>query len=237
MKKVLPIMLALAMSVTVMSGCAEKKETTGDTPEEATVEKKEESGDTPEAVVEKYYDAVTDGDFEEALKYTTGDHKEEQEEKIDKDVVLENMIEPYCDAFGVDIKDVEDDLFESYMDLQKKIQKGIDDIEIEEAEIDDDEATVVVTLTCYDGDVVNGAIENEALMKVFNITSIPSNISDQIKQSFDEDQRIDYLLKYFDTMFDMMIEACKDADTIEQELEYTLVKEDGKWLISEKDEK
>ncbi|MDO4618097.1 MAG: hypothetical protein Q4B31_01075 [Clostridia bacterium] len=255
MKKILSILLVLAMSVSVMAGCKDKAKqeqaSTEETKQEKITEEEKETEEKDsekktdkekvEEIVEEYLEAVQDGDIEKAVEYITGDYKEEMEKQLDKEYVSENILKDIFSDLDVELDNVKDEGYEIYIDALKEMTKLTSNVEITEVSVDGDEASVTYTAEYYDENSIDSSEAdekmNEVIMEVFGISDTSAVLDfSELMGAVPEDEREEKAIEFFEKYMNCFVELCKQADKKEKETEVTLVKEDGEWLISEEND-
>lgn len=216
MKK-LSIILAAMLAMTSFAGCQKKEE-----------EKKADTS-KPEAIVEKYCDDLLANDLGDYEDYFSEDADVDKDEFAEGDLIgamMADMPSEYEDFWG-----------------EKEVEKVADAIletaeyEIAEVEEDGDESKVTVATTMADTDAFGNIDGTELVLESMGLdpeTATEEDLYEALeKYGLDENSTEEEVMEAIaDDMIDYIIDMIKDADTVENESVYTVVKnDDGEWRI------
>lgn len=223
--KLLALILALLMAASFFVACdkdndpdsaleSDNEVTEEEEKEEKKKEKEEEEEkEAIEKVVENYYDVFlgkikSSSDLEDALEYCIEDD-DAYDNVLERIEVFEEMIKTDSESTGVD----EDMLEEFYVEFFNQCVKS-GEYEINDIEIDEDEASVKISTTSTD------TVEaTKALLTKANLC---------LQECEAEGKPYEEAVKYCTENMDEILE---DVDTIEEDKTIILEKVDGKWLI------
>lgn len=232
MKKLLALLLTLAMSMSVMTGCNNKSK------DENTNSEQKVEETTPEESAKDFLDDLTSGKFDKLADYATGDAKEDVEEVVEQFTSLvegltETEIIPGLTLDQDKIEDVSDAIFSTIS------------YEIKDVEVDGDKATVDIVLSVPDFEDMFS--DEEVLMEMMGISNEDDLVDMLVKLSgkssmedlntLTEEEQNELISKVVDKLFSNMIDYIdKNAskmDKVDEKGSIEYVKEDGKWMISE----
>lgn len=231
MKK-LSIILAMMLAMTTFAGCEkedEKSETKKETKVEDKADKKSDKKaeeDSPESIVEAFLD--------DAFAQTLGDYEDYFAEDADAEDDFEAFKTMEFATEGVDmiVEAVGDELGEEF------ISAIYDALEYEVVDVKEDGDTAEVTISLKAPDFENLEMDEEEMMiEVMGIdpsTATEDEILEWMEENgIDENSTDEDMMEIFGQgMVDYMIEVMNDADKVEEEVVYTVVKnDDGEWKI------
>ena len=218
MKNITKILFALMLCLAVVFAtvaCNEEKKdegTSGDAEKEAT------------EALENCLDAAMELDFDEAQDYMLD--ADGELDGIDKDYLLEMLMEEKGGDIPEEYKDELEDMCEKFFDL------ALDNFsyKIEKTEVkSDDEVVFEVKLTVPDVDFNLDFDEEYAQELVVDLYN-----KGKINESMSEQEVYDVLIpEIFDAMYE---EIKKSIDTETKTTDVTVVKKDGKWYVDPKGE-
>ena len=232
MKK-LSIILAMMLAMTTFAGCEkedEKSETKKETKVEDKADKKSDKKaeeDSPESIVEAFLDDAFSqslGDYED---YFTEDADAEDDFDSFKDMdFIGDDVDALTEMFGEDLgEDMIDSIYDTF------------EYEVEDVEVDGDEAEVTITLKSPDFE--NLEIDEEEMMAEVMGIDLETATEDELLEwlednGLDENSTEEDIMEVIgEDLVDYIIDVMKDADKVEEESVFTVVKnDDGEWRIS-----
>ena len=233
MKKLLALLMALCLGLTMFTACGNKEEGEDTKKEEkAEKEEKEESAeDEAKKVVESFMDAFVEFDMKEAAKYVDDDSFIDELGAESKD----DMIDVVMDMMGEEVGEYAD-MFEPLAELI--VDKFIDSMSYEitdTEESDDDEFTFTVELTSADfesvdfeeifGSVLDQEASEELAMELIENGTITEDMTEE-----------EMLAVVFEEVIKIAEDTIEDLDieTTKEEQEIVVVKDDDEWIIDAK---
>ncbi len=213
MKKMLSLLLALAMVLTVMAGCQKQPQPVKDKSELA------------KEAVENYMEALMLFDFKEASTYTTNPEKMMESAPYDD---LDDATNSILEAVPQDFAAYEDSIL-TYADAMFRTMQEAMSYEIIGIEEDGDDYVATIELTTIN---TNGADVMTQMMEDVNIEELLLQLLEDgtINENMTEQELMDILIP---AMFEKMADVVKNVplETTTTEETISIIEVDGKWLI------
>ena len=216
-KKLLALLLAVLMTVSLLAACGVETSTTKD---EEKKEKKLSPEEQVEEVVTAYVEAIIDFDGEEAAEYVSedSDHYDEVLE-LSRDALIDSFVSGAGMSSAGDAAEV---FMEFIEDVLGSITYEIGDIDV-----DDDTATVEITLTTPDFDAVGERFSNPS--ELFTEDELSDLYAEMIEMQTNGETEDAVLVKVVERMIEKV--DIDDLDTTEEESVITLEKDGKDWII------
>lgn len=231
MKKLLSIVTILAVCSSMAVGCGKKDDTASKSNDTKTEQKVSKKASTPKDTIEKAMDSLIALNFDKLADYM-----------VDEDAVSE-LTEEF-DTITSSFTELEDMGMES-SDIDNLLTSitGTIEYEILDCEENDDNASVTISLSIPDFDSIDFS-DTDLLMEMLGVSSEEelltkytdvSSVDELAEMDEDElnDVQADLMSGMMADFAKNMSKIVKDVEMIDEEITFELVKEDGKWLISD----
>ena len=221
--KILVLMLALVVVVSLFTACSEEKQEGGNTDPTEDIK----------AVVDGYLEALSDGDMKEMLSYVDEDSK--AYDKINDSFDYETIGRSVAEDLVLS-DDCAEDIAGMYEDAKKetsKVTEGkVDKVDVAK---DGKSAVVKVSGTVVDDDAFADNLSNKKLDEIFQKQNDGKTISSLMKAASEgivtPKEYDSYMLKAIEQMFEEAIDKIETKKFDGKEIELELI--DDEWKITE----
>lgn len=216
MKKMLSVLLALVMVLTMMAGCQNRSATTGDERAQA------------QETVKNYLDALMVLDFKKASSFTSDPDKMMEKAPYDN---LDGAADAILNAVPQDFQVYKDSIVDFTEAMFETMTKNMN-YEIVSIEKDGENYQAVIELTIVDTESVKVDEIMTDMMEDINIEELLMQLLEDgiITENMSEQEMMDIL---FPAMFEKMTESIRkiDMETTTSNETMTILNSDGTWLV------